>query len=352
MKRNKKILIIDPNTGGGIRQASVYTFKYLRKFYSDVRFYSWGKESNETYVFKDLLNICSEWMPDLIIIHDTSFIKSVAFLKMVYPHIRLAYFSLCLNRFREPNYISVFDYYLSPYVSVHDNIGGFSHEPKIELISWMFNLPDEFSMNVKEAVTDRSDDLLYVGRIEPFKVMESFIQSIARYPEGEMAVDIYGNTDSLWEHKEYYNFLFKVGSIRVHNPIPNGVIHKKYDEYKLMVLPSKTDCFSLISIEASYRNTLPIVIKDVHGGFVWANDMSPQYYNIDDFMRGVRMFRGMPDNQLKEFTEEHSRRVREKIKEFSNPEIMDEILNNPAPNRGYFDEDMMKKAGREYFSFL
>lgn len=325
----KRVLVVDPDTGGGIRQASVYLYWYLRKFY-EVRFFSVGSLSSPPLIFKSGYSVVKEFKPDMIIVHDTSRIEPWAYIKILMPEIRLAYFSLCQNSHDDPNYISCFDYYLGPQADTYHHSS--CHNSNLKKVVFMFDLPERFKVN-NSFQKRKKNALLYMGRLQSDKFNVDFIKLLRK--RDDLIVEAFG--DNYPEDMAYTEEVRNTSNIKVFNYVPNGVVQDIYNNYRYLVLPSNTDCFSLVSIEMVACGGIPIVKRRFCVSYKWSNEMTPQPVDDRDLLPWYDRLESMPEKVLEEYVEEHRGRVMRKIEGWSRREILDELLDVPAPNLNYGD---------------
>lgn len=326
----KKTLVINPTKEfGGVKQASLYLYFYLNKFFN-TKLISFMDGENEFCIFKRLLKEFSICKPDMIFVHEVVNSKVYNYLKVIFPDIRLAFFTLCSQGLESTNY-SMFDYYIGPNANNSDVP---KHKIEMQKIDFMFNFPKVF--NEKIDYDKRSNDLLFIGKIEEHKINENFFNAVKRNAKPKMI--LYGKKK--YDENSYLNMIDKCYSFVVNDPLPSLELPKIYNQFKYLVVPSDCECFSLAAVEATLCGCIPITIKTTHNGLRWANPLTPQFRNHNDLYDIWSFFESMPKESLELYRKEHRKKVIEYIDKYSDISIIQNLLGKQAPTAGYINKEL------------
>lgn len=275
---NDRVLIIDAGYGGGIKQATIYLYDYMRYNGFDCKIISLDDYNNTPDIFSALYNIYKNFSPKLVISHEYKHISVLSNLKYLFQDVITCFFSLPIVDIEDKNSERAIDFIISPDFNRVNN-------KRRKEIPWMFDFPKRFydSYNFKK---EKSKNLLYVGRIIEEKYSSNFIEKINRE---NIKSDLYGEIGN--EKFEYLNLINSSKSINVKGYFSNYNIEKLYSQYEIFVLPSKTDCFSLFSIEAILSGCYPIImVDDYRKRYPWMNINFPAFKNEDDMIYGIKEF--------------------------------------------------------------
>lgn len=322
------LIVIDPSTGGGIRQGSIYLSHYLSKWYKVL--YLSLRQANPVTLFNYLIDIIKEHNPRIIIIHDSSTIEYLSYIKILYPKIIICYFALSgYGETSHTNHIAPFDYVICPYGIDTYNVStnGYSNIKKVE---FMFDLPSRFK--IKNPFQSRKKDLIYVGRVHSSKLTFEFLKILQ--DETDLELHAYGMIHR--DNDNYFERLCRLKSFKYFKEIPNTFIHEIYNNYKYFILSSNTDCFSIASIEAIYCGCLPIIKNRYPIGktirWPWMPRELEWFRNEEDMIEYIRSLLLRPIKFVDDYRLFIYEKTKERIKQISNIEIFDNILNSEPPN--------------------
>lgn len=337
MVERKRILVVDPFTGGGIRQATNYLVSYLRKRYA-VKLFSFGTLNSPAILFTFLLQIVESFKPDLVIVHDTSRYDAFSFVKAVHPEIRFAYMSLCVNGFSDPSFISPYDYFIGP--NAPSSSLSSHYNSRVSKVEWIFGLPERFSSRVP--FEKRKLELFFAGRVIQAKINLDFIKKLSEF---NAVLHVFG--DRMPEDPQFNKAVLGEPSIVYKGSVPNGMLHEIMNSYCFAVLPSNEDCFSLSILESILCGQIPIVLRRFRKDYVWSNDMTKQFFDPEDLLDCYREMLSTPISLLQGYRDCHLERVQAWLKPISSFDKMDSLLESPAPNKDFFDQKTIWEAGAE-----
>jgi len=283
-----RILIIDPDSGGGIFQASLYLHDYLNLFHQADIFIGFDIPKIKSYL-KDY---------DLMIVHDkpidvSSFdIKTAYFVPSYFPYS----FDESFEKLR------TYDYYISPVNESYNN-----H------IKWTFNIP----IPKITVPFESKKDALYIGRVNEWKIDFSFLRPfLIKY-----RLDIIGEITN----PVFHSLIKEAFDIRHKDSMPHKECLDEMQYYRYFILASNTDIFCLSALEAIYRGCYPL-IKSRSFEYPW---MVEETFRTNDpvyFLNSFEEFTELPVEEIKSLTITHRRKVIERMEELSNIEVFNQIF--------------------------
>jgi glycosyltransferase involved in cell wall biosynthesis len=112
-------------------------------------------------------------------------------------------------------------------------------------------------------VRRENNSIAYAGAIVPHKGVEKVIQAFVVLKQSipELSLNIYGSA-TMWNHgNEYEDYLrtLAAGLVNFHGAISYQEMPKVFSENSLLVLPSRVESFSLVSIEAQACGCIPVI---------------------------------------------------------------------------------------------
>ena len=305
----KKVLIIHKHAGIGIKIATKYLIKYLSRYYEVYDF-----ELLNCKDIKSIFNLINENNIKNIIVHDVE--KHGNLFKQIRKNFDLNFFYFV------PAYVGVekrrnfkvFDCTIS---------GSDSILKSKRNIKWVFDIPTRFKSQMK--FNERKNTFLYCGRINEFKLDPVLIDRIVGTP---YKLDIFGYIETNEDRSLLDNYKRRSidSNVIFHNPVKNHEIENLYNQYKFIALASNTDVFSLFSLEAACCGCIPIIYKREGVVFPWLSRLTKEVNSAKDMVSAYEALLHTPNEQLQDYSDAHRKDVKEKLKNLSNIDKIDSIL--------------------------
>jgi len=295
------ILLVDRNIPGGIYQASLYLKIFLEKYHNI------DTISLEGDPYLQILNSYNNH--DLIIIHDIVLDASILKKEL---DCEIVYFIPGQFPFKEKEHLlQTYDHVLSPSTMSIENY-----------IQWCFDI--FHSTDISE-ISERSSDLLYIGRIDSLKMSIHFL---AQFLKNGNHITIAGEVSKkseeeillaqLLEHKNV-NYLGSISHIEALNLMT---------QYKFSVLASQTDIFSLFMLESIYQGCIPIIELRKYVEYPWVVESTYKVWNALDIVNLYKTLKSFPDSINQAYRDFHRQRVIERMSELSDINKFNQVFDN------------------------
>lgn len=330
---NNRVLILDSGNGGGIKQASIYLYDYIRNNGFDCKIVSLSDYNNTPDIFSALYNIYKNFSPKIVIAHECKHISVLSNLRYLFQDIITCFFSLPSAAINEQNCERAIDFIISPSYANEE----FKRRKEIP---WMFDFPKRFydSYNFKK---EKSKNLLYVGRIIEEKLSSAFVENLKGT---NINLDLYGELGSE-EKFDYLNTIKYCRNINLKGCFPNYNIENLYSQYEIFVLPSKTDCFSLFSVEAILSGCYPIImISNYHRRYPWMNINFPSFKNEEDMVYGIKEFSKLSSKSKIQVQKDIRDPLVEYLKDISDISVINDIINLDGKEISHFKNLSLEKT--------
>lgn len=329
---SKKILVINPGYGGGIEQGSMYLNDYLLDKGLDSQIIRINDYNDSPKIFNIFNYIFKNTKPDLVLIHELGNITPFSFLKYLYPEIIISYFSLPISLDGTENHYDkrMLDYIISP---------AYKGELEEKRIRWMFDIPKRFyNAYGNKRPLGRS---VYIGRMieSKFSYKFGFLAN-----KNNLNVDIYGNLCR--NDSEYVMKMKKLKKINIYKEHPNYNIHNIYREYPIAVLPTKSEAYSLFSVESIIAGCYPIIKVDSHiDKFPWMDNNFPFYTQEEEMVYAIRELNKVSSNALFDLQKSLRDPLVEYFRDISDISVLERIMSPEKSayyNKKHIDEDMLE----------
>lgn len=294
-----KILIIDPSSGGGIYQASCYLRDYLREYHE--------VEMISVHDLNNKIDYCY----DLVLIHDFVFDPSNIEVKCP-----IAYFIPGVFPYDDESYLDEYKYCISP-VSDFRSDNKYKKSPDIQ---WCFNIhcPEEVN-----TFRERKDELLYVGRIDAYKMSVHFLAEFLKHGH---KMTVAGEIRQECEEEELMAKLLTHENINYLGVVPHDEAIELMKQHKFAVLASQTDIFSLYMLEAIYYGCIPIIERRKLVEYPWVVDSTYKVWNALDIVNVYEILKSFPNEILQQYRDFHRQQVIDKMNNLSDINVFNRVF--------------------------
>jgi len=289
----------------------------------------------------------ARWKPDLIQVHDFRHVPELFWLKTWLDRVRIPKYLILHNIRTHPQRLQgnrLKAFYRS---TLRKALSGWDHVFTVNgrLQKWLYPfLPKDKTSVLGNAIgpTPPCDDselehitkqletesykIISVGNLTPEKGFRHLIDAVAK-PEAEghkIQLFIFGNGDEKRDLEARIKRLGLEKSITLAGGLENRLLRNLYRYFDLFVLPSYSETFGIVYLEAMYAG-IPVVGsvgQGIHGLFEEGTEaLFAQPQNLDDLTEKIRIIL-----QDKELAERISSNARQKVtQEFMLPELISRL---------------------------
>lgn len=204
-----------------------------------------------------------------------------------------------------------YDYLISPTVEMRAFV-----PESVGFLKWGFGFPFEKDNVDYEKKYDNK--IAYFGRIISEKINFDFLKKL------EYGVDIYGEgiDNNLVQKIE------GLDHVRIFPCLNHDAALEEMKRYKIMILSSVTDIFSLSSVEGVYHNCIPVIIrKNIIHPFAWETNSVPIFRTEIEGLDYIKRFLTAPLDIQKKMADSIKLEVDNKIKKYSDINKFNALLS-------------------------
>jgi len=181
-------------------------------------------------------------------------------------------------------------------------------------------LPEQFFKQIKSEPTK---DVLFLGRIAPIKDLETLIKAAKMLPEVNFSIVGFAEKKYL---EKLEMLIGNSKNIKIYPPIYD--LKKKihiFDEHKIVVLPSKRECFGQVLVEAMAREKIVISSKTDGGKEIIGNEYTGFLFDIGNEKELAEKISFCLDKKNARIVEKIKENAKEKAKEFQWSSLINEL---------------------------
>ncbi|WP_412473677.1 glycosyltransferase [Halobacteriovorax sp. YZS-1-1] len=184
----------------------------------------------------------------------------------------------------------------------------------LKYIEWIFDFPELQQIPLNNFL-QRSNELLFIGRVIPEKISPEQINEILL---NNLSIKIIGEHLNDNSNKVTpYSSLIDKKNIIFQDKIPHHQAIETMQKHKFIIITSKTDNFSLATLEAIYQGCIPLILDNNDIRYSWVTQKTQIHPTMQDLITYAKNILMMGIQEQQELAFDHRSAVIKHMKRLS-----------------------------------